>query len=242
MKRKNLCLLVTAVASTIFVCGITSISYAEDKLEDVGIRFRNSNSLNKKIVNIIRYVGTCPGSARESIIGRFVHNEVPTKKKRRVRIYNETLADTSKEVPYTDRKYKKKERSSKISFDFGTNHRGRRFVIKPGTNKLSYQIYNGKYGKSNMEVVKEGNFLVNVTKSPTVTIIQRDIEYKAKIICVDENGNPQPYQSLDDCKYAGSQKVGTCNGATVSSQLTNIWRNDRYKKKDNGRKNRRNRR
>ncbi|MBV6626305.1 MAG: hypothetical protein KI793_25790 [Rivularia sp. (in: Bacteria)] len=231
MKHKNLCLLVSTIASTVFACGIASISYAEDKLEDVGIQFRNSDSLNKKIVKIIKYVGTCPGSGRESIIGRFVHNEVPTKKKRRVRIYNETLADASEEIPYTDRKYKKKNKSSKISFDFGSNHKESKFVIKPGTNKLSYQIYNGKYGKSNMEVVEEGNFLVNVEKSPTVTEIQRDIEYKAKVICVDKNGNAQPYKSLDDCKYAGSQKVGTCNGATVSSHLTNIWRNDRYKKK-----------
>lgn len=242
MKRKNLCLLVSAIASTIFVCGIASTSYAEESLESVGINFRNSTSLNKKIADVIKYVGTCPGSARESIVGRFIDNEVPTKKKRRVRIINETLANTSQEVPYTDRKYKKKDRSSKIRFDFGTSHRRKKLVIRPGMNKFSYLIYNGKYGKSNMEVVKEGNFSVQVEENPTIKVIQRDIKYSAKVVCVDDNGNAQAYKSLEDCKYAGSQKVGTCNGATVYSQLTDIWRNDRYKKKTDRKKHRRNRR
>ena len=241
MKRKNFGLLVSAIASTVFVCGITSISYAEEKLEDVGIRFNNSTSLNQKIYSIIKYVGTCPGSNRESIVGRFVHNEVPTKNKRRVRIVNETFADKLQEIPYTDRKYQKKESSSKIRFGFGNNHRGSKFVIQPGTNKLSYQIYNGKYGKSNMEVVKEGSFSVNIEKNPTVTVIPRDIEYKAKVVCVDKNGNVEAWKSLDQCKYTGSQKVGTCNGSTVSSQLTNIWRNYQYKEETDSKKERINR-
>ncbi|MEO1378296.1 MAG: hypothetical protein AAFW70_29305, partial [Cyanobacteria bacterium J06635_10] len=201
-----------------------------------------NGTLNKKIVTVIKYVGSCPGRARESIIGRFVHNEVPTVKKRRVRIFNQTLENISEEVPYTDRKYKKNDISQKIRFDFGTNHRGSRFVIQPGINQLSYSIYNGKYGKSNMEVIKEGSFSVEVKKNPNIKIIQRDLQWKTKVVCVDQNGNAQSWQSLDRCKYAGSQRVGTCGGATVSSQVTNIWLNDRYKKKNKNRGNRRNRR
>ncbi|GEM_PF-3656576 len=241
MKQKKLCLLTTAIVSTIAVCSITSISYAQEKLEDVGIQF-NNGTLNKKIVDVIKYVGSCPGRARESIVGRFVHSEVPTVKKRRVRIVNDTLKDTSEKVPYTDRKYKKKGRSQKIRFDFGTSHRKSKFVIQPGINKLSYSIYNGKYGKSNMELIKEGSFSVEVEENPNIKIIQRDLEWTTKVVCVDQNGNAQSWQSLDECKYAGSQRVGTCGGATVSSQVTNIWLNDRYEKNNKNRGNRRNRR
>lgn len=101
--------------------------------------------------------------------------------------------------------------------------------------------YNGKYGKSNMEVVKKGSFSVQIEKNPNIKIIQRDLQWKTKVVCVDENGNVQSWQSLNKCKYAGSQRVGTCNRTAVSSQITNIWLNDRYQKNDNKKKSRRNR-
>ena len=233
MKRKNLCLLASAITSTIVVCSITSISYAKGKSGEAGIRFTNSSSLNRKVYNIIKYVGTCPGSERENIVGQFVHKKVPSGKNTRVRIINQTLKNTSDKVPYTDRKYHKKGRSQKIGFDFGNNHRGSKFVIKPGTNKFSYQIYNGKYGKPDMKIIKEGSFLVNVEKKPKPQEIPRQIKWNSKIVCVDKDGNIQEWKSLEKCRYAGSQKLGTCNGKTVSSELTDIWKNDIYKKKRN---------
>ena len=75
MKPQNICLL----AGIIFVCGMTSISYAQEKIENAGIVFNDGKSLNKKIVDVVEYIGTCPGWYRENIVGWFRHKEVPAK-------------------------------------------------------------------------------------------------------------------------------------------------------------------
>ncbi|MEL7241757.1 MAG: hypothetical protein AAF063_07745 [Cyanobacteria bacterium J06643_5] len=232
MKRKNTYLLSSAIVSTIFVCGITSISKAQGRLENVGIIFRNGKSLNSQIVNVIKYVGTCPGMNKDSISGVFRHKELSSAKDRRVRITNDTLEDVSVNVPYTDRKYRKNNRSEKIRFDFGNNHRGSKFVIKPGQNKLSYTIYEGKFGRDNMQVIRKGSFSINVEEN--VIKSQRDIEWKnePELVCIDKNGSTQiAGKTLDKCKKLGIRKVGNCAGRTVYDDLVIVWTKPRYYKK-----------
>ena len=99
---------------------MSSIAYAQEKLDDVGIVFRDGISLNQKIADIVKYVGSCPGYYEESVAGWFRDKEVEAVKGRRVRITNEKFADISNKIPYTDRKYEKNGKSQKIGFDFGT--------------------------------------------------------------------------------------------------------------------------
>lgn len=218
MKLQNICLF----TSTILVCGMTSISYAQEKLGNVGIVFNDGIRLNKTVVDVIEYVGTCPGSTRERIVGWFRDKEVSTQKKRRVRITNEKFADISNKIPYTDRKYKKNGRSQKIGFDFGTNHRGSRFVVKPGVNQFNYVIYDGKYGKSNMQIIKRGSFSVEV--NPNYKKYQRDIQWRntPRFVCLNLDGEVMQeitQEDFDKCKFRGSQKVGSCNGATIYGKV-----------------------
>jgi len=218
MKLQNICLL----AGVIFVCGTTSISYAQEKLEDAGIVFNDGKSLNKKIVDVVKYVGTCPGWYSESVDGWFRHQKVPAKKGRRVRIINEKFRDITNRVPYTDRKYKTNNYSQIIGFDFGDTHRGSKFVLKSGVNKLNYQIYDGKYGKSNMKTIETGSFVVEV--NPEVREYKRDIEWEKNLyfVCVDSNGEIIQEESLDNCPHPAAQKLGTCNGEYVYGKIRYI--------------------
>lgn len=218
MKPQNICLL----AGIIFVCGMTSISYAQEKIENAGIVFNDGKSLNKKIVDVVEYIGTCPGWYRENIVGWFRHKEVPAKKGRRVRIINEKFKDITNRVPYTDRKYRKNDFSQAIRFDFGNTHRGSKFVLRPGVNKLYYQIYDGKYGKSNMKTVETGSFVIEVNSE--VREYKRDIEWKKNLyfVCVDRDGDIIQEESLDKCPYPAAQEVGSCNGETVYGKIRYI--------------------
>ena len=224
MKIKNSYLLTSMIAAAIFVCSITYIIYAQEKLKDVGIKFKNSTSLNNKIADIIMYIGTCPGNKRENIIGRFRNEEIPTLKGRRVRIFNETLRGIADKVPYTDHKYKKKGRSQKIRFDFGINHKKSKFIIKRGLNKLSYLIYDGKHGKSNMKAIKEGKFSIKVQENPNIKIYQRDIQWESKAVCLDKYGNVKRGETLDKCKIVGTERVGSCEGKTVYRDLNSVYK------------------
>lgn len=218
MKIQNVCLL----TSTILLCGMASISYAQEELENVGIVFNNGIRLNKTVVNVIKYVGTCPGFEREKIVGWFQDKEVSTEKKRRVRITNEKFKDISKKIPYTDRKYKKNGRSQKIGFDFGASHKGSKFVVKPGVNQFNYLIYDGKYGKPNMQIIKRGSFSVEV--EPNYKEYQRDIKWRStpRFVCLNLDGEVMQettQEDFDKCKFRGSQKVGSCDGATVYGKV-----------------------
>ncbi len=221
MKLQNSCLL----AGAIFVCGMTSISYAQEKLEDVGIVFNDGTNLNKKIVDVVKYVGTCPGWYSENVIGWFRHKEVPTKKGRRVRIVNEKFRNITNKVPYTDRKYTKNDSSQIIGFDFDTSHRGSKFVIKPGVNQFTYLIYDGKYGKSNMQTIKKGSFSVEVNSK--VREYQRDIEWRSNLyfVCLNQKGEIVEEESLDNCQYPAAQELGSCNGEFVYGKIRYL---DRY--------------
>ncbi len=223
MKLRNLFLL----AGAIFLCDMTSISYAREKLADVGIVFNDGTSLNKKIVDVVKYVGTCPGWYRENIAGWFRDREVLTKKGRRVRIINEKFRDITNQVPYTDRKYTKNDTSQIIGFDFDTSHRGSKFVIKPGVNEFTYLIYDGKYGKSNMQLIKKGSFSVEV--KPKIREYQRDIEWRSNLyfVCLNQKGETVEEESLDKCQYPAAQEVGSCNGETIYGKIRYL---DRYQK------------
>lgn len=220
MKLRNLFLL----AGAIFLCDMTSVSYAREKLADVGIVFDDGSSLNKKIVDVVEYVGTCPGWYRENIVGWFRDREVPTKKGRRVRIINEKFKDITNKVPYTDRKYTKNDTSQIIGFDFDTSHRGSKFVIKPGVNQFTYLIYDGKYRKSNMQVIKKGSFSVEV--KPKVREYQRDIEWRSNLyfVCLNQKGEIVEEESLDRCQYPAAQEVGSCNGETIYGKIRYLER------------------
>ena len=218
MKLHNIGLLTSAIV----VCGMSSIAYAQEKLDDVGIVFRDGISLNQKIVDIVEYVGSCPGYYRESVAGWFQDKEVPAAKARRVRITNEKFADITKKVPYTDRKYTKNGKSQKIGFDFGTKHRGSKFVVKPGNNEFSYMIYDGKYGKPDMQVIKKGTFSVEVNKD--FKEYQRDIQWRSapRFVCLNLNGEVienMTEEDFDKCRFKGSQKVGSCAGSTVYGKV-----------------------
>ncbi len=219
MKIQNIFLL----TSTIFVCGMTSISHAQEKLENAGIVFKNGISLNKAIFNVIEYVGTCPGLKTKNPVGWFQDKEISTEKKRRVRITNEEFEDIDREIPYTDRKYKKNGRSQKIRFGFGASHRGRKLVVKPGVNKFNYLIYDGKYDKPNMQIIKRGSFSVEVKKN--YNIYQRDIKWenKRRFVCLNKKGKVMyaiRQEDLNKCEFQGGwQKVGNCGGAYVYGEV-----------------------
>ena len=218
MKLHNIGLLTSAIV----VCGMSSIAYAQEKLDDVGIVFRDGISLNQKIVEIVEYVGNCPGYYQESVAGWFQDEEVEAIKGRRVRITNEKFADISNKIPYTDRKYEKNGKSQKIGFDFGAKHRGSKFVLKPGDNQFSYMIYDGKYDKPNMKVIKKGTFSVEVEKNFKES--QRDIQWRSapRFVCLNLNGEVIENMTNEDfekCKFKGSQKVGSCAGSTVYGEV-----------------------
>ena len=214
MKIQNIFLL----TSTILVCGMTSISHAQEKLENSGIVFKNGISLNKVIFNVIEYVGTCPGLENKNPVGRFQDKEVSTEKKRRVRITNEEFKDIGREIPYTDRKYKKNGRSQKIRFGFGASHRGSKFAVKLGVNKFNYLIYDGKYDKPNMQIIKRGSFLVEVKKN--YQAYHRDIRWtdKRRFVCLNKKGKVMyaiRQEDLKKCEFGGGwQRVGNCGGFT----------------------------
>jgi hypothetical protein len=201
---------------------MSSIAYAQEKLDDVGIVFRNGISLNQKIVSMIDYVGTCPGFYQESVAGWFRDKEVEAVEGRRVRIENETFTDIANKIPYTDREYEKNDKSQKIGFDFGTKHRGSKFVVKPGNNEFSYTIYDGKYDKPNMQVIKKGTFSIKIKKNFKER--RRDIQWRSapRFVCLNLNGEVMQNiteEDFDNCKFKGSQKVGTCAGSTVYGKV-----------------------
>ncbi|MCJ8280852.1 MAG: hypothetical protein MJK14_13440 [Rivularia sp. ALOHA_DT_140] len=218
MKLHNIGLLTSAIV----VCGMSSIAYAQDKLNDVGIVFRDGISLNQKIADIVKYVGSCPGYYEESVAGWFRDKEVEAVKGRRVRITNEKFADISNKIPYTDRKYEKNGKSQKIGFDFGSKHRGSKFVVKPGDNQFSYMIYDGKYDKPGMKVIKKGTFSVDVKTDYTER--QRNISWNnaPRFVCLNLNGQVIQNMTKEDfekCKFRGSQRVGSCAGRTVYGEV-----------------------
>lgn len=218
MKLHNIGLLTSAIV----VCGMSSIAYAQEKLDNVGIVFRDGISLNQKIVDIVDYVGSCPGYYKESVAGWFRDKEVEAVKGRRVRITNETFTDIANKIPYTDRKYIKNGKSQKIGFDFGSKHRGSKFVVKPGNNSFSYMIYDGKYGKPNMQVIKKGTFSIEVKKN--YKEYQRNIKWRntPRFVCLNLNGEViqnTTQEDFDKCKFKGSQKVGSCAGSTVYGKV-----------------------
>ena len=49
-------------------------------------------------------------------------------------------------------------------------------------NKLYYQIYDGKYGKSNMKTVETGSFVIEVNSE--VREYKRDIEWRKNLYFV----------------------------------------------------------
>ncbi|MGB3637361.1 MAG: hypothetical protein WBA39_07255 [Rivularia sp. (in: cyanobacteria)] len=221
MKLQNICLLTT----TIVVCGMSSIAYAQEKLDDVGIVFKKGISLNQKIVDMVDYVGSCPGHYKEKVSGWFQDKEVEAVEGRRVRITNETFTDITNKIPYTDRKYTKRGKSQKIGFDFGSKHRGSKFVLKPGNNEFSYLIYDGRYGEPNMQIVKKGSFSVEVKKNFKKR--KRDIQWRStpRFVCLNLNGEVMENiteQNFDKCKFKGSQKVGICAGKTVYGRIKPI--------------------
>ncbi len=214
MKNFNHLFLFTSIT---VVFGFTSFAYGREKLEHAGIIFEYGSSLNHKIVKATKYVGTCPGWHQEKIIGWFRHKKVPVRKNRRVRIVNETFRDITGKVPYTDRKYAKKDLSGKIGFAFSNHHRKMKFVIKHGTNKFSYMIYDGEYGKSNMQVIKKGNFSIQVKRN--VKKYRRDTKWEKipRFFCYDKKNRKAVSLPLEQCPYPVAYRVGNCAGKYVYS-------------------------
>ena len=212
MKKK---VFLTALASTAALAG--GAVYAQNNPDLMGFGFEGGG-LNQVLVKATEYVGSCTGFQQKDIVAWFRDKEVPVAKDRRVRLTNLSLDGFSDKVPYSDRKYEKKNKSEKIKFQFGDNHSKSRFIVRPGVNQFSYVIYEGDYDESDMEVIKEGEFSADFQRD--IRQVTRDIQWRStpRFGCLDAAGNFQQLTNIDEikkCPLPVSQKVGTCNRRTV---------------------------
>jgi hypothetical protein len=133
----------------------------------------------------ITYTGQCPGESLDPIRGYFTDADVPTAPGRRVRIMNHTTGLDNAPYPFTDREYDSGDRSEKIDFLPGSEHRQRWFSVVEGLNDFEvYYLDAGKIFKT-----KQFSFQVDIQTREE----QRDAECRVEHDCLPlppNNGGP----------------------------------------------------
>lgn len=225
MVKKNYYIL-SALSAAISI-GIVSVAYAQNATL-VGIAFENGG-LNKIVHRITRYVGSCSGSNEKNIVGRFRDQSVPTEDDYRVRLTNLSIPDLIDGSPYSDRKYKKDNKSEKIKFKLGDSHSKKKLVLTNGLNNISFVIYSGDFGKDEMTIIKEGEFQIDISQE--IIEVPREISWNnaPRFGCLDQNGDFQQLTDIAEiknCPLPVSQKIGSCEGRTEYGEIKAVTLDD----------------
>jgi hypothetical protein len=120
----------------------------------VGLLVLGQQQRNMITLERTNYTGDCPGAAITQPKALFVSDQVPSGKKRRVKIENVTSG--FKSTPYTDREYKDSNRSETMTLDLDYGHTLKYFRILPGQNRFTYRITERK------ELIDSGEFTAQV--------------------------------------------------------------------------------
>lgn len=140
-----------------------------------GSLFFDTGTLNQTTLSRTIFLGDCPGSSTSTIWASFSSSTTPPGGGLRVLIQNTSISGS---VPYTDREYKEGGRSEKTNVTLGSEHRGKYFVVLPGTNVLSYQIYQPD---NNKNIVETGSFPVEIRVNETQQV--RSPETRTEQVC-----------------------------------------------------------
>ena len=192
-----------------------------------GVGFTQKNGYAYNIFDFIEHIhtGECADRFINKEIGWFKHKDIKPQKGRRVRIYNKTSAEFSKEIPYTDRKYSDNETGSEhINIRIGSTHENRYFKLQEGLNKLAYIIYEGKNFKKSKQIIEEGTFNVNVgieTREEEVNIEN----WKPDFYCYNPITNREKF--LDDIIGNGDCATYKHEGFVLMARLKGRCSNNR---------------
>jgi len=194
--------------------------------QEIGLLF-SDGGLNRGIINATEFVGECPGYIASSLSAYFRDPDVPTKRKRHVRVYNETIGS------YDTEDYNDGLTSDRIRIRIGNRHRSGPLTVKSGTNAFSYVIYDGRYGKKSMETLAEGSFEALIEYN--LKEEQRDIVWDSapRMVCADLNkefisptytGDCERYKDHTPRRFLAAAQSGSCGLETVYGGITFIER------------------